>query len=139
MRDGFKTTLNEDSILMSESVVNWMTTQALCGEEFMVLKYIGMVEKKLTLTQNTISFAITQGFSNSFQFFLQTGLFALMNYRVSLVSVEQKSIEFKTLYEAMFCMLMGILSTRTTTNYLADIKKAMVAVRKIFDIIENDE
>jgi len=139
MRDGFKTTLNEDSILMSESVVNWMTTQALCGEEFMVLKYIGMVEKKLTLTQNTISFAITQGFSNSFQFFLQTGLFALMNYRVSLVSVEQKSIEFKTLYEAMFCMLMGILSTRTTTNYLADIKKAMVAVRKIFDIIENEE
>jgi len=124
---------------MSESVVNWMTTQALCGEEFMVLKYIGMVEKKLTLTQNTISFAITQGFSNSFQFFLQTGLFALMNYRVSLVSVEQKSIEFKTLYEAMFCMLMGILSTRTTTNYLADIKKAMVAVRKIFDIIENEE
>jgi len=61
-----------------------------------------------------------------------------MNYRVSIVSAADKPNEFKTLYEAMFCMLMGIMSTRTTTNYLGDIKKAMTAVRKIFDIIEND-
>jgi len=79
------------------------------------------------------------GFSTGFQFMLMGALFKLISWEVDNATFKDKLDTFETGFEAMFCMTMALMQTVNAAALLGDINKAIVNVRKLFDIIDASE
>jgi len=70
--------IREDSILMSESVQNWMTVQSLCAEEQIFERYDIIVRKTMMPSFEKFHSSLLFGLSMGFRFILMGALFSLM-------------------------------------------------------------
>lgn len=96
--------VSKDSIILSESSVNWMTTQSLGGTDLIYEKYAEiLLNDGFTMCGHACT-SLRFGIANGTQFFANGIMFTVLFWRL-----EQDPSRFKQLLECLFIIFLAIM------------------------------
>jgi len=122
------------SALCVETLVNMRTVAALCLENAQHCIFVDLIDKE---APGLLKASVKHGSMAGAGMFIQNWGIALMFWWGGyLIDLYPQTYSFKDFNIAMFALLFGMSGFASATQGAADREKAIIAVDRIFDILE---